>query len=91
MQTPFTYVVTSVDKPANHMTVVYSTDGKQSISVGLPLPYDSVTAFIEANAPLSQWAVEGRLPMEVTVGLAGAYTPPVAAVGVTITMQSVVV
>ena len=74
----YTYEITSVDTPYKTMMVVYSSQGRPSITMGVPIPTadNSLDAIIEAYAPLTHWLELDKPLLSVTTGTSGTKESP---------------
>lgn len=69
----YTYEITAVDTEAKCMTVVYSAEGYETMTVGTMLPYDDepLENVIRAYAPVQQWINSTRTFANPQVGTSG--------------------
>lgn len=69
----YTYEITAVDIPAKCMTVVYSTEGYDDVTVGTLLPYDDepLENIIRMYAPIQHWINSKRSYSNPQVGTSG--------------------
>ena len=73
MEYNYTYEIASVDESAKVMEVVYSLDGKPSITVGVRLPFEGedVGTLIDIFSPVLVWREEDAPRVPPSVGLKG--------------------
>lgn len=80
MSIEFSYSITQVDAPEKMMTVQYSSVGKETITIGIRLPFadEDFDEYMKLNAPIFDWELEGKLVSAPTVGVSGdlSFTSP---------------
>ena len=75
----FTYTITLVNEEQNQMEIEYSSPGRDTITVGTPLPLNNVTIeeFVRMYVPFGLWVQKEYGYQVPAVGTTGSYTPPV--------------
>jgi hypothetical protein len=75
----FTYKITLVNEELNQMEIEYSSPGRDTITVGTPLPLNNVTIeeFVQMYVPSGVWIQREYGYQVPAVGITGSYTPPV--------------
>lgn len=78
MLTEYTYEIISVDSDARCMEVIYRSDGRQEMHMGVRLPWEgeSLEAVIHAHAPVIYWQEQDRVVQSVQVGTTGVVAVP---------------
>ena len=75
----FTYTITLVNEEQNQMEIEYSSPGRDTITVGTPLPLNNVSIeeFAQMYAPFGLWVQKEYGYQVPEVGTTGSYTPSV--------------
>lgn len=73
MAETFTYQVVRVDNEAGVMDVIYSAEGKESLTVGVPIPRvgEDMALHMASYAPVGQWRPADTTLADIQVGMAG--------------------
>lgn len=77
MNIPFNYQVASVDKEARCMEVIYTSQGRTPVHVGVRIPNEgeSLDEVIVQHAPWGIWLERETVLADIEVGTSGSFTP----------------
>lgn len=72
----YNYEILSVDEEQNNMSVKFTSDGREDVIVGTPLPTEGMTLedFLYPYAPIGYWLEKDRKVFVPQVGVSGQYS-----------------
>ena len=72
----YNYEILSVDEEQNNMSVKFTSDGREDVIVGTPLPTEGVSLedFLHPYAPIGYWLEKDRKVFVPQVGVSGQYS-----------------
>ena len=72
----YNYEILSVDVEQNNMSVKFTSDGREDVIVGTPLPTEGMTLedFLYPYAPIGYWLEKDRKVFIPEVGTSGQYS-----------------
>lgn len=72
----YSYEILSVDEEQNNMSVKFTSDGREEVIVGTPLPTEGMTLedFLHPYAPVAHWLEKDRKVFVPQVGVSGQYS-----------------
>tara|TARA_B110000503_G_scaffold5316_1_gene7130 strand:+ start:2661 stop:2966 length:306 start_codon:yes stop_codon:yes gene_type:complete len=82
MNLEYTYEIIAVNAPAKCMDVLYSSEGKEPMLVGVRLPFEGETleAVIDSFSPMNHWIESALKRIAPEVGVRGVIKPVVIVV-----------
>lgn len=82
MSITYNYQITKVDQAARVMEVVYTSGGRQTMHIGMRLPFtgESVEAIVQSYAPTRYWEEREAEVIVPTTGASGMVTIPTSVV-----------
>lgn len=80
MNITYSFEIVSADKPAKTMEVVYTSEGRQTMRIGVRMPYEheSLNDVVAIFAPVAYWMEQDLVTQDVPVGTSGVVTVDVA-------------
>lgn len=72
----YNYEILSVDESQNNMSVKFTSEGREDVIVGTPLPTEGVPLedFLYPYAPIGYWLEKDRKVFVPQVGVSGQYS-----------------
>lgn len=79
MSENYAYQVVRVDTEAGVMDVAYSAEGKESLTVGVPIPRvgEDMATHMASYAPIGQWRPADTTLADIQVGTSGVIAPSI--------------
>ncbi len=79
MSITYSFKIVSADKPAKTMEVIYASEGRQTMHIGVRMPYEheSLNDVVAIFAPVAHWMEQDLVTKDVSVGSSGVITADV--------------